>query len=73
MATNKGHEETVRLLLELGANVHAQAKRGETPLHHAVCVEIVKLLLVLGANVDARDESGGTPLHMAAHMGHEEK
>jgi ankyrin repeat protein len=36
-----GHEETVKLLLELGANVHAHTKDGQqTPLHVAIATQI---------------------------------
>jgi ankyrin repeat protein len=60
--------ETVKLLLELGANLQAQDEVGGTPLHTAVeggQVETIKLLLESGANVHAHPKSGDTSLHMA--------
>ena len=61
--------ETVRLLIEQGADVTAQDENGSTPLHLASTsgiLEIVWLLLECGACATARDESGKTPLHLAS-------
>jgi calcineurin-like phosphoesterase len=66
-AAKGGHMKTIKLLLELGANVLAQAKNGSTPLHMAVIgehEETVKLLLELGANVHAQTQNAWT--HAAA-------
>ena len=35
LAAAGGHKETVKVLWELGANVHAQAKCGNIPLYFA--------------------------------------
>ena len=50
LAVGKGHEEVVKLLLESGANVHAEDKDGKTVLHFAVerrCFVITILLSYL--------------------------
>ncbi|MEJ2246218.1 MAG: ankyrin repeat domain-containing protein [Acidobacteriota bacterium] len=55
-ASQNGHIEIVRLLLEAGAKVDAQGNDDATALHAASQnghAEIVKLLLEAGANVDA--------------------
>jgi ankyrin repeat protein/DNA-directed RNA polymerase subunit RPC12/RpoP len=67
-----GNVETVRLLLEKGANASAKDNKGRTPLHYAAMsgnVEIVKLLLEKGAAVNAKDYDGVTALILAAGCG----
>jgi len=60
--------ETVRLLLEAGADVNARNNFDAVPLHRA-CYRghesIVRLLLDHGADVNAKDKNGNTPLHEA--------
>ena len=56
LAAFKGHIESVRALLDLGANVNAQTKAGATPLHLAARsgnATTVALLVASGADVDA--------------------
>jgi ankyrin repeat protein len=38
-AACKGHAGTVRLLVEMGSDIHARAKDGSTPLHIAASSE----------------------------------
>lgn len=70
-AAGDGDIDTVRQLLEEGADINQFDEMGETPLHRAVDsenLEMVKYLLSNGANVDARDESQivDTPLAKVA-------
>jgi len=65
-------EAIVRRLLELGADINASNKQGETPLHTAVQAsseEAIKLLSEQGANIMVKDIYGNSPLHYAAETG----
>jgi ankyrin repeat protein len=58
----------IRLLLEAGADIHAQDKNGATPLHRAVrtrCAEAVNCLLDAGADATMRNKPGSTAFHLA--------
>jgi ankyrin repeat protein len=69
-ASEEGHVEIARALLQAGANARKSNNRGETPLHYA-CekgnIEIVRALLEAGAGADVRkcDESGMHPIYRA--------
>ncbi len=54
--------ECVRLLSRAGANVNAQDKDGNTPLHETFLTDVEEELLKLGANVNARNNDGETPI-----------
>lgn len=59
---------TIRLLLEAGADLHAQDKNGATPLHRAVrtrCRAAVACLLAAGASAAMLNKPGSTPFHLA--------
>ena len=57
-AAGKGRLETVKLLLEKGADVDAIGRLGRTPLHMAQhSFEVVRVLLEAGADVDAIDKT----------------
>jgi uncharacterized protein len=68
-STESGGLAAVKLCLELGANVNAVNKYGDTALHGAAWREsaesIVQLLLDKGANLNAKDNRGWTPLVIA--------
>jgi ankyrin repeat protein len=72
IATKRGHEETVLLLLEHGADASVIDFQHCTPLHDTPNEAIALLLLQHGADVSATDGSGLTPLHKAALEGHAE-
>ena len=60
--------DTMRLLIDHGANVAAQDETHSTPLHLAAfwCnVEAVRLLIEHGDDVTAQDGNHRTPLHLA--------
>lgn len=65
------HPEVVALLLDQGADVHAEAANPTRvqPLHSAVAArgfEVTRRLLVQGADPNARQQGGFTPLQGAA-------
>jgi ankyrin repeat protein len=58
----------IRLLLEAGADLHAQDKNGATPLHRAVrtrCAAAVVCLLEAGADATIYNKPGSTAFHLA--------
>jgi len=60
--------ETLRTLLDNGANVHLQDKNGATPLHRAVrtrCAAAVQCLLAADASPTVKNKPGSTPFHLA--------
>ncbi|KAH8982511.1 ankyrin repeat-containing domain protein [Lactarius akahatsu] len=67
---------SVRMLVDHGADVNANDKRGQTPFHRVSQsesysdkgrLEVAQLLVELGADVNERDEDDETPLHMASY------
>jgi len=71
-AVRNGETETVKRLIENGADVNARDYQHETPLHIASGrgnTEIAQLLIDKGADVNAQDDKQATPLHVAAHNG----
>ena len=69
----EGHIETVKLLLEHGAQVNIEYNNCGSPLHMAIFVgshtDAVKLLLDHGADVNIQDDDGLSPLHIASFNG----
>ena len=64
----KRQVETIRCLLDSGADVNAQDKNGAAPLHRAVrtrCAAAVKCLLKAGADPTLKNKPGSTPFHLA--------
>lgn len=67
IAARCGTLESVRLLLDHGANVESRDLSEGTPLHDAVWrafPDTCKLLIESGAQVNAKDMSGDTPIFM---------
>lgn len=62
-----GRESIVNLLIEKGANVHAESERvGDTPLHMAAVFgheKVAEILVRNGANIDVLNRNRHTPLH----------
>ncbi|HZM01881.1 MAG TPA: ankyrin repeat domain-containing protein [Candidatus Saccharimonadales bacterium] len=71
-AARSGDMETLKLLLNKGADVNAKDTNGTTALMGAVMTgrtDAAKLLLDKGADINAKDYSVGTPLMIAAYQG----
>lgn len=70
-----GNIDSVKALLENGADVNIKASDGRTPLHAAAAkgnTECLKLLLEKKANVTIQSKNGETALHLAAQKGNVE-
>src|SRR5262245_59202353 len=64
----KRQVETIRCLLEKGADLHLQDMNGATPLHRAVrtrCGDAVTFLLAAGADPTMKNKPDQTPFHRA--------
>ena len=73
IASQVGHVDVARLLIEHGADVAAQRRDGMRPLHQASergDVDMAWLLIEHGADVAAQEWDGATPLHRASERGH---
>ena len=71
-AAETGSGDIVKRCLQLGANVKARDKYGETPLHYAAesgHFSIVKSLVGAGSNLDAIDVHGRKPVDCALGEG----
>jgi len=69
-----GKEESVRILLRMGADVNLRSSQGCTALHKALeggHPGIVNILLEAGADANVALLYGRTPLHFSAAMGQE--
>lgn len=70
--TRKDNLETIKLLIEHGANVTAANETGRTPLLKAAGwgnVEYIQLLLDSGADLEHRSNIGKTALHESVSIG----
>ena len=65
-AVQEGDIETVKQLIEGGADINAKGMLGQPPLHHAVHKDISEYLISKGADINGRDQDGCSPLHTAA-------
>jgi hypothetical protein len=64
----KKQVETIRCLLQQGADIHLQDMNGATPLHRAVrtrCAAAVRFLLQAGSDPRVRNKPGSTSFHLA--------
>jgi hypothetical protein len=64
----KRQVKTIEVLMDAGADIHAQDKNGASPLHRAVrtrCAAAVRCLLKAGADPTLRNKPGSTPFHLA--------
>jgi hypothetical protein len=64
----KRQVETIRCLLQNGADIHGQDLNGATPLHRAVrtrCAAAVKFLLDACSDPTRKNKPGSTPFHHA--------
>lgn len=71
LASENGHLETVKALLDKGADVHAKDLNGSTSLHHAswrAHKDVVTELLKRGAHVNEKNNDNQTPLHLATEV-----
>lgn len=63
LASEAGHFEVVKLLIENGANVNAKDNYGYPLIHLAICrIEILKLLISKGADIEAVNNYDSTTL-----------
>ena len=73
IAAKNGDINSVKVLIERGADVDARNWLGRTALHEAVLykhIEIAKMLIEKGADVDAKDIDGWTAQEIAMKNGH---
>ena len=74
-AAGAGLDDTVRTLIQQGANIEARDNDEWTPLFaaaHGGHDQVVRTLIQQGANIEARDNDGWTPLFTAAQYGHDQ-
>ena len=65
--------ETVKVLLDGGADIHAKAKDGNEAIHSLIgenMLDSVKYLLSLGVDVNTHGKNNITPLHQAVIFNH---
>ena len=68
MASYAGSEECASLLLQVGADVRAVCKDGDTALHYASAqghMDIIRMLAKAGALLECEDEDEDTPAAVA--------
>ena len=73
LATEQGHREAVRVLLDAGAAVDAQTSTGNTPLMWSAArghTDLAIMLLSRGADTWLANENGDTALMWASAQGH---
>ena len=71
IASQYGHEEIVKLLLDNGANPNIQTKNGDTALHSAARMgrfEITKMLIESGADTQLSNQRKKKPINFINHF-----
>ena len=71
IASQYGHEEIVKLLLDNGANPNIQTKNGDTALHSAARMgrfEITKMLIESGADTQLSNQRKKKPINFVNHF-----
>lgn len=74
LASEHGHTDLVKYLVNLKADVNTKTGRNETPLHEAALnghLEVVKILIYNKADINIASVDGLTPLHNAVETGRE--
>jgi len=74
-AAEEGNIDTLKSLLERGADINARDASKQTPIDGAAVkghVDVVRLLIERGAQVDLCDKWGRTPLQFSSRYGHVE-
>ena len=72
LALMNGYGDLAQMLVERGADVSVQDKRGMTPLHwasHSGSVDVALMLVERGADISAQAQDGRTPLLWTLHYG----
>eukprot|EP01080_Neovahlkampfia_damariscottae_P000843 gene843-9092_t len=67
-AIQKNEIDSIKYLVNAGANLNSKDSNGFTPLHFAISTkkeDIALLLIKLGADIKAKDNDGQTPLHIS--------
>lgn len=73
VASQTGYIDTVKTLVELGADINARTDTNQSALHLAAMgghLDIVEFLIASGAKVTASDKEQAHPLHKACQFGH---
>ncbi|KAM9239070.1 CARD- and ANK-domain containing inflammasome adapter protein-like [Leptosomus discolor] len=73
VAATHGHLTIMKYLINKGAKIDVNDRKGRTPLHRAAekgHSDAVKVLLRFGAYMYSLDTDGKTPLHLAAQNNH---
>ncbi|MEE9444820.1 MAG: ankyrin repeat domain-containing protein [Cocleimonas sp.] len=73
LATTKGWASMVVDLIDHGANVNEEGRKGLSLLHTAAArglIDVAKVLVKSGIHPSTRTKTGWTPLHVSARYGH---
>lgn len=72
-ASQNGHLEVIKVMLEHGADIELEDKDGDRAVHHASFGDepgVIELLASLSVDLNARNKRRQTPLHIAVNKGH---